>query len=148
MKKIFSVNIHYLCNSSLIVIDILYSYYTIYQNGLTALHLCAQEDFIRVASILVKNEADVESQTETGYRPIHVAAHFGNLSMIRFLLKHNATIDVKTNQNYTPLHQAAQQGHAHIVTALLEGNASHKAQTNVSNILLLCMQLYKYLLIL
>jgi len=90
-----------------------------------------------VASILVKNGADVESQTETGYRPIHVAAHFGNLSMIRFLLKHSATIDVRTNQNYTPLHQAAQQGHAHIVTALLEGNASHKAQTNVSNILLL-----------
>lgn len=102
------------------------------QNGLTALHLCAQEDFIKVASILVKNGANVESKTETGYRPIHVAAHFGNLSMIRFLLKHNATIDVKTNQNYTPLHQAAQQGHAHIVSALLEGNASHKARTNVS----------------
>lgn len=101
------------------------------QNGLTALHLCAQEDFIRVASILVKNGANVESQTETGYRPIHVAAHFGNLSMIRFLLKHNAEIDVRTNQNYTSLHQAAQQGHAHIVSALLEGNASHKARTNV-----------------
>ena len=80
----------------------------------------------------MKNGANVESKTETGYRPIHVAAHFGNLSMIRFLLKHNATIDVKTNQNYTPLHQAAQQGHAHIVSALLEGNASHKARTNVS----------------
>lgn len=86
-----------------------------------------------MASILVKNGADVESKTETGYRPIHVAAHFGNLSMIRFLLKHNAEIDVRTNQNYTPLHQAAQQGHAHIVTALLEGNASHKARTNVSD---------------
>lgn len=81
----------------------------------------------------MKNGANVESETETGYRPIHVAAHFGNLSMIRFLLKHSATIDVKSNQNYTPLHQAAQQGHAHIVSALLEGNASHKARTNVSN---------------
>lgn len=97
--------------------------------------MCAQEDFIKVASILVKNGANVESETETGYRPIHVAAHFGNLSMIRFLLKHNATIDVKTNQNYTPLHQAAQQGHAHIVSALLEGNASHKARTNVITII-------------
>ena len=104
------------------------------QNGLTALHLCAQEDFIRVASILVKNGANVESETETGYRPIHVAAHFGNLSMIRFLLKHNAQIDVRTDQNYTPLHQAAQQGHAHIVSALLEANASHNARTNVSRL--------------
>jgi len=99
-----------------------------------------------VASILVKNGAFVESQTETGYRPLHIAAHFGNLSMIRFLLKHNAAINVKTDQNYTPLHQAAQQGHAHVVTALLEGNASYKARTNVSNILFLCTRLYKHLL--
>lgn len=103
-----------------------------FQNGLTALHLCAQEDFVRVASILVKNGANVESRTETGYRPIHVAAHFGNQSMVRFLLKQNAEVDVKTNQDYTPLHQAAQQGHAHVASALLDGNASHRARTNVS----------------
>lgn len=97
----------------------------------------------------MKNGANIESQTETGYRPIHVAAHFGNLAMIRFLLKHNAEIDVRTNQNYTALHQAAQQGHIHIVTVLLEGNASHKARTNVSNIVLLkILRLHIYNIIL
>lgn len=79
----------------------------------------------------MKNGANVESETETGYRPIHVAAHFGNLSMIRFLLKHGAEIDVSTKQNYTPLHQAAQQGHAHIMSALIEAKASHRTRTSV-----------------
>lgn len=81
----------------------------------------------------MKNGANVESRTETGYRPIHVAAHFGNPSMVRFLIKQNAEVDVKTNQDYTPLHQAAQQGHAHVASALLDGNASHGARTNVIN---------------
>lgn len=34
------------------------------QNGLTPLHLCAQEDKVNVASILVKNGANVNSTTK------------------------------------------------------------------------------------
>jgi ankyrin repeat protein len=34
------------------------------QNGLTPLHLCAQEDKVNVAAILVKNGAEVDSTTK------------------------------------------------------------------------------------
>lgn len=34
------------------------------QNGLTPLHLCAQEDRANVASILVKNGAEVDATTK------------------------------------------------------------------------------------
>lgn len=35
-----------------------------WQNGLTPLHLCAQEDRVNVASVLVKNGAEVDSTTK------------------------------------------------------------------------------------
>lgn len=34
------------------------------QNGLTPLHLCAQEDNVNVAALLVKNGAEVDSSTK------------------------------------------------------------------------------------
>lgn len=36
------------------------------QNGLTPLHLCAQEDKVNVASILVKNGAQIDVKTKVG----------------------------------------------------------------------------------
>jgi len=39
------------------------------QNGLSPLHLCAQEDKVNVAAILVKNGAEVDSTTKVP--PIH-----------------------------------------------------------------------------
>lgn len=41
------------------------------QNGLTPLHLCAQEDKVSVASILVKNGAQIDAKTK-------VTRQFGN----------------------------------------------------------------------
>lgn len=35
-----------------------------FQNGLTSLHLCAQEDKVNVAAILVKNGANINSTTK------------------------------------------------------------------------------------
>jgi ankyrin len=34
------------------------------KNGLTPLHLCAQEDRVNVAAILVKNNAEINAQTK------------------------------------------------------------------------------------
>lgn len=41
-----------------------YIYFYILQNGLTPLHLCAQEDKVNVASILVKNGAQIDAKTK------------------------------------------------------------------------------------
>lgn len=63
------------------------------KNGLTPMHLCAQNDRVNVASILAKNNADISPQTNEGYTPLHAAAHFGQMNMVRFLLKNGANVN-------------------------------------------------------
>lgn len=63
------------------------------KNGLTPIHLCAQNDQVKAASILVKNNANVKQQTKEGYTPLSVAAHFDQINMVRFLLQHGADVD-------------------------------------------------------
>ena len=36
------------------------------KNGLTPMHLCAQEDKVPVAAILAKSKADIDPQTKVG----------------------------------------------------------------------------------
>lgn len=47
------------------------------KNGLTPMHLCAQEDRVNVAEELVHENASIDPQTKAGYTPLHVACHFG-----------------------------------------------------------------------
>lgn len=44
------------------------------QNGLTPLHLCAQEDRVNVATILVNNKCEIDPQTKAGYTPLHIGS--------------------------------------------------------------------------
>ncbi|KAJ8982139.1 hypothetical protein NQ317_011285 [Molorchus minor] len=99
------------------------------QNGLTPLHLCAQEDRVPVAEILVKNGANTNAATNGGYTPLHIASHYGQTNMVKFLLQSGANVKSTTSLDYTPLHQAAQQGHANIVNILLENDADPNAVT-------------------
>ncbi len=57
------------------------------KNGLSPVHLCAQEDRVNVAAILASNGADLDAETKAGYTPLHVASHFGSVAMVRFLLE-------------------------------------------------------------
>ena len=49
------------------------------KNGLTPIHLCAQEDKVGVARLLVDSGAECDAETKAGYTPLHVAAHFGQV---------------------------------------------------------------------
>lgn len=100
------------------------------QNGLTPLHLCAQEDRVAVAAVLVKAKCKIDAKTKAGYTPLHVACHFGNGNMVRFLLSNGADVNAVTTHGYTPLHQSAQQGHKQIVNLLLDHKASPNVVTN------------------
>lgn len=134
----------------------------LFQNGLTPLHLCAQEDCVEVAKILVRNGADANAVTkvcinffltllslrnndcviiflivfpyQAGYTPLHIASHFGQLNMVRFLLSQKVKIDAATSTGYTSLHQAAQQGNSAIVAVLLDNGASPNSKNNVRRI--------------
>lgn len=103
------------------------------QNGLTPLHLCAQENRVAVAELLHKNGADIEKETKGGFTPLHIASHYGQADMVKFLLSKGANVKATTSLGYTPLHQAAQQGQTNIVNILLENSAQPNAVTNVSS---------------
>lgn len=123
--SIFVILIH--CIHSPVFIIIFFTF----QNGLAPLHLCAQEDKVPVAEVLVKNGAHVDAATKAGYTPLHIACHYGQTNMVRFLLRNGAEVKSSTSLGYTPLHQAAQQGHTNIVNILLENNADPNAVTSV-----------------
>lgn len=97
--------------------------------------MCAIEDRVPVAEILVKNGADINSTTKGGYTPLHIASHYGQANMVRFLLANGANVGSSTSLCYTPLHQAAQQGHTNIVNILLENKADANAITTVNTLL-------------
>ena len=74
------------------------------QNGLTPLHLAAQEDKVPVAEVLVKYEAQIDPHTKAGYTPLHTACHFGQINMIRFLLEQGASVNATTKvRNKDPI---------------------------------------------
>ncbi len=68
----------------------------LFQNGLTPMHLAAQEDKVPVAEVLVKYGSEIDPQTKAGYTPLHTACHFGQINMIRFLLEHGAAVNATT----------------------------------------------------
>lgn len=59
--------------------------------------MCAQEDKVNVAAVLVKNGAKIDPPTKAGYTPLHVACHFGQINMIRFLLQHGSDVNATTS---------------------------------------------------
>ena len=75
------------------------------KNGLTPIHLCAQENKVDVAELLVDSGADCDAETKAGYTPLHVASHFGQMAMVRFLLEHGVRVDIQNELGYSPLHQ-------------------------------------------
>lgn len=69
------------------------------QNGLTPMHLAAQEDRVQVAEILIKHGSATDTSTKAGYTPLHTACHFGQVNMVRFLLDHEASVNATTKVN-------------------------------------------------
>lgn len=61
--KVGKKGARYNFNYCLFIKNLVYYLY-ILQNGLTPLHLCAQEDKVNVASILVKNGAQIDAKTK------------------------------------------------------------------------------------
>ena len=101
--------------------------------------MCAQEDHLAVAQLLLRAGAVKDARTKSGYTPLHIACHQGHINMVRLLIEQGATVDAATSAGYTPLHQAAQQGHVLVISLLLKNKADPNALTNVSELYLIGM---------
>jgi ankyrin repeat protein len=78
-------------------------------DGLTALHIAAQEGRLDIAKLLIGAKANVEARTKIGgYTPLHLAAASGSADLVKTLLDAGADAKVvTTTTQVTPLHLAA-----------------------------------------
>lgn len=104
-------------------------------DGLTALHLAAQEGHIEIVGLLIGAGAEVEAKTRIGdYTPLHLASGGGHASVARSLLEAGADPGaMTTTTGVTPLHLAARaRGGEGVVRALLEHGAPVDARERSS----------------
>ena len=98
-------------------------------DGLTALHVAAEEGYLEIAELLLSAGAKIEGKTRIGdYTPLHLASRSGQAEVVRALLEAGAdAAAVTTTTEVTPLHLAAKAMNGEgAVRALLE----HAAPVN------------------
>ena len=95
-------------------------------DGLSALHVGAQQGNVELVNLLIAAGAKLEAKTRIGgYTPLHVASQGAHAEVVRALLKANADpTAVTTTTGVTPLHLAAKAFNGEgAVQALLEHGA-------------------------
>jgi ankyrin repeat protein len=95
-------------------------------DGLSVLHLAAQQGNVEIAQLLIARGANLEAKTRIGgYTPLHLASMSAQEAVVRALLSAKANpIAITTNTGVTPLHLAAKAlGGEGAVQALLENGA-------------------------
>ncbi|KAF5895516.1 serine/threonine-protein phosphatase 6 regulatory ankyrin repeat subunit B-like, partial [Clarias magur] len=111
------------------------------------LHIAARvKDGEKVAEMLLKSGAEVNTEQENGETAMHIAARHGNLQTVRTLLEEGADLTWTSKAEETPLHVAVRHCHADIVELILEyltwerrregaelcvGQANQKGETNL-----------------
>ena len=100
-------------------------------DGLSALHLAAQQGNLEVVKLLLGAKANVEAKTRIGdYTPLHLAAAEAHLGVVQALLAAGANAGaVTTSTGVTPLHLAAKSLNGQLVVkALLDKGAPVNAR--------------------
>lgn len=77
------------------------------KDGRTRLHQVALDDNAGLASELIAQGADVNTQDKQGYTPLHLAAQAYALAVTEILLSAGATVDAQDRHGNTPLWTAA-----------------------------------------
>ncbi len=85
----------------------------------TALHVCALNNSVEVAEILLQNGAEIDALSKGGdtdwaasrsYTPLMVALYFGNESIARLLIKRGASLDYTNDKGENALSCAIEGG--------------------------------------
>lgn len=67
-----------------------------YPSNITPLHIAAQDNWIRIATLLISAEVHLNVKTnKSGYTPLHFAAELGHVKIAKLLLDADAQHDVK-----------------------------------------------------
>lgn len=97
------------------------------RGGKTLLHAAAFEGNLKIAEILIKRGADVNSRDTFKQTPLYYAAHEGHLEMAEFLITKGADVNARDYKQNTPMHYAVKKGHANVEALLLGSGADINA---------------------
>jgi ankyrin repeat protein len=100
--------------------------------GMTALHIAAQDDLTEVVRALLSRNADPDVATRMGETALHYAALAGT-DCLGPLVDAGADIDEETKEGVTALMVAARNAQLDVVEWLLERGASVNARTVTGN---------------
>ena len=67
----------------------------------------SQEDGVRVAQLLLKRGADVNTRRTDHRTPLHIASRFGKSEIVHLLIDHGAKVNAVDNSGTTPLHEVS-----------------------------------------
>jgi ankyrin repeat protein len=87
-------------------------------DGLTPLHLAAENCHTNVVVLLLKRGAKVNIQANDNETPLHLAAQEGCADVVEILLINGAKVNARDKQGRTPLDRAQQWHQTNIVKLL------------------------------
>ena len=98
-------------------------------------HLVKYERVVEVAQMLVRHNADTNSQDDDGKTPLHLLSESqinkaDILTLALLLLKHGAKLNTRDKDNQTPLHLAVRRCRSKLAVILLEHGADATAEDN------------------
>ncbi|KAM4687553.1 uncharacterized protein O3C94_006066 [Discoglossus pictus] len=97
----------------------------------TPLHIAARiKDGEKVAEMLLKSGADVNTEQENGETAMHIAAQHGHLKMITALIEEGGELTWQSKAGENPLHTAVKHCHLPIVKVILNYLASEKSRAD------------------
>jgi uncharacterized protein len=101
-------------------------------DGFTALHFAAFFNRPEIASILIRNRADVSVASKNAMKvtPLHSAAAAHSAQLVRILVENGAPANARQEGGWTALHEAAQAGDVEMVKSLLEHGADPLAKSD------------------
>ncbi|XP_026785883.3 transient receptor potential cation channel, subfamily N, member 1 [Pangasianodon hypophthalmus] len=95
----------------------------------TPLHIAARvKEGEKVAEMLLKSGAEVNTEDKNGETAMHVAARHGSLQIMKALVEEGADLTWISKTKETPLHVAARHCHAHMVEAILNYLTSKRSR--------------------
>lgn len=93
---------------------------SINDQGISCLHLAAQNNHILVINYLLKLGVDINIQDYDRKTALHWAVYYNHYDTVEYLLLENASVDIVDKDKNYPLHYGALKGLYGVVRVLLE----------------------------
>jgi ankyrin repeat protein len=92
-------------------------------DGVTPLHLIAQNGRAPIGGYLISGGADVNAKDNSGNTPLHWAAQNGHLAVVKILVDKGSDVNAKRGDGATPLDLAISKGNVQLVEYLKRSGA-------------------------